>query len=179
MVELVITVVIIGIVSAIAVPRFSNAAQRAQTAALAESTAMFQRVLDRYAQEHSGLTPNHDAPGVTCDDATCFVNRLTRPTNDANAPDDAGPLGPYLGTIPLNPINNLRTVRVGGAAAGAGTHGWRFDAARNLIEPDHPASSATPANPPGPGNPGNQPPVVAIEGPEGQQSVASEGIPLE
>lgn len=179
MVELVITIVIIGIVSAIAVPRFSNAAQRAQTAALAESTAMFQRVLDRYAQEHSGMTANHDAPGVPCNDASWFVDRLTKPTNDTNAPDDAGPLGPYLGTMPLNPINNLRSVRLDGPAAGAGTHGWRFDTARNLIEPDHPTSSSTPSNPPAPGNPGNQPPVVAIEGPQGQQSVASEGIPLE
>jgi nitrite reductase/ring-hydroxylating ferredoxin subunit len=38
--------------------------------------------------------------------------------------------------MPANPFNNLDTVRVGGAAAGANTHGWRFDPASGQFQAD-------------------------------------------
>jgi prepilin-type N-terminal cleavage/methylation domain-containing protein len=177
--ELVIVVVVIGVMAAIAMPRFSSAAERAHAATLAESTSRFQRALERYAAERNGLTPNHDSVNVTCNEVACFVARLTGRSNDANQPDDAGIWGPYLGEIPVNPFNGLRTVRLDGAAAGAGTHGWRFDTRQNVIQPDHRTGPAVVGGAPTPVEGGNQVVIVDPRGGEGSQSIPAEGVPLD
>jgi len=62
---------------------------------------------------------------------------------DGTVNDSTGIYGPYIDSIPVNRINGLPTVRMDGAAAGANTHGWRYDTATGTIEADHTAGTRT------------------------------------
>ena len=137
LVEFVIVTVIIGIIAAIAVPRFSRGAQSAREGSLRATVARLQSAIDRYTAEHAGLSPGHDGPGVASSDGDAFVERLIGRSDDRGQIDESGHLGPYLRSMPPNPYNGLRTVRIGGAPAGANTHGWRFGPQPLVIEPDH------------------------------------------
>jgi prepilin-type N-terminal cleavage/methylation domain-containing protein len=135
--ELAIVTVIIGIIAAIAVPRFSRGAASARESAIVADLARLQSAIDRYTAEHCGLSPGHDAPGSASSDGDDMIERLLERTDELGTPEESGFLGPYLRMMPINPFNGLRSVRIGGGAAGANTHGWRFDPLTLVIQPDH------------------------------------------
>ncbi|MCB9845267.1 MAG: prepilin-type N-terminal cleavage/methylation domain-containing protein [Phycisphaeraceae bacterium] len=135
LVELVIVVVIIGIIGAIAAPRLSGQAERAKESAVIGTWQAVTKAVDFYAAEHDGLSPAHSARSTVDTSGTNFVARLVQTTDsDGKSP---GMFGPYLRDLPANPINRRRTVRINGAAAGANTHGWRFDSTTLEFLPDH------------------------------------------
>jgi prepilin-type N-terminal cleavage/methylation domain-containing protein len=136
-IELVIVVAILGVISAIAMPRLSRAGDASRESSLIANMAILQSAIDRYTAEHGGLSPGHSAPGSVDPSGAAFRSRLEGVTLDNGTPGAGGIFGPYLRQVPANPLNGLRTVRVGGAAAGAGTHGWRFDPVTESIESDH------------------------------------------
>lgn len=120
MVELMIVVALLGILAAIVVPQFNSSTSEAKTSALCSDLAAIRKQIELYRYHHQERMPA--AIGETGDD---FVRRLTTQT-DMNG--NAGvAFGPYFLRMPVNPFNNLATVRIGDAAAGANTHGWRFD----------------------------------------------------
>jgi len=77
--------------------------------------------------QHNDLLPGETA-GVT------FEQALTQKTDISGALNAAGAYGPYLQKIPMNQFNDLNTVRIDGAAAGANTEGWRFGIAAGATE---------------------------------------------
>jgi len=94
LVELVIVIVIIGVLAAIALPRFSQAAGGAGDAAVASDLAVLRNAIELYAAEHEGNFPtsaNFEAQ------LTGFTD-ITGTTVTAGSP---GALGPYLQSIPL------------------------------------------------------------------------------
>ncbi len=137
MIELVIVIAIIGIIAGIAVPRMSRASITARENALVSNVSLLQSAIDRYTAEHAGLSPGHDAGGSVTASGATFALRLTGRTDESGAAQAGGLYGPYLRSVPANPINGLRTVRVGGVAAGANTHGWRYDPGSQTILSDH------------------------------------------
>lgn len=133
LVELVIVVVIIGIIGAIAIPRMSSAADNAAKNSVLGSQSALQKAVDLYTAEHEGILPHIGAA-----DAKTFYFRLLRKSDlDGTINIASGIYGPYINGIPVNPINGLNTIRRGGAAAGANTHGWRYDTTSGQVEPDH------------------------------------------
>ena len=132
LVELVIVVVIIGIIGAIAIPRMSSAADNAANNSVHGSQAALQKAVDLYTVEHEGVLPH-----VGAADAKTFYFRLLRKSDLDGTINSSGIYGPYINGIPVNPINGENQIRRGGAAAGANTHGWRYDLATGTIEPDH------------------------------------------
>lgn len=132
LIELVIVVVIIGIVAAIALPRMSSAAERAASNAVTYDQATVQRAIDLYREEHGGSLPH-----VGAANKTEFILRLLAKTTDDGTVGASGHLGPYLRSIPTNKINGFATIRIGGADAGANTHGWRYATATGVFEADH------------------------------------------
>lgn len=135
LIELVLVVGIIGIIGAIAIPRITRAQSNAVAASLAGDIRVFQGAIETYAVEHNNLSPAHKPNGVISDEASAFMARLLEPTDDVG--NAGGIFGPYLSHPIRNPINGLRTVRIDGPAAGANTHGWRFDSATREIVSDH------------------------------------------
>lgn len=139
LVELVIVVVIIGIIGAIAVPRMSSSAENAARAAVIADAAVLQRAIDLYETEHGGVLP-HVGAGT----AKVFYFRLLKTSDyDGTVNISTGIYGPYINGIPTNRHNGLATIRQDGVAAGANTHGWRYDSATGTIEPDHTTGTTT------------------------------------
>ncbi|MEO1236931.1 MAG: prepilin-type N-terminal cleavage/methylation domain-containing protein [Planctomycetota bacterium] len=94
LVELVIVVVIVGLLAAIAIPRFSRGAAGASDSALSGDLAVLRNAIELYAAEHNGSFPDEDS----------IADQLTLYSNLAGAtsatPGDTHPFGPYLHAVP-------------------------------------------------------------------------------
>ena len=134
LVELVIVVVIVGIIAAIAVPRFSSATTKARSEHAAALTKSLQRALDRAFLEHD---PKMDdgSPAAREPKLVEKLNRAPGTSNlllDATSYDGKGPgdLGPYLRDLPHNPLISENATRwvahdLGSPTlAGDGSEGW-------------------------------------------------------
>jgi len=113
LVELVIVIVIIGVLAAIALPRFSKAAGGANDAAVASDLAVLRNAIELFGAEHEGNFPEQDS----------FVAQLTGYTLvdlSATTVANAGALGPYLQSVPLVKVGGVAE-RVGTITATAGT----------------------------------------------------------
>lgn len=119
LIGVVIVTVVLCLVGVAMVPQFSSAAFDGRIAALCDNLQQVRRHIEVYRRRHEDQVPA--SPDETGGD---FVRRLTEAA-------DSDPMSPSAGLrlerMPTNPFNNLDTVRIGGAPAGAGTHGWRFD----------------------------------------------------
>lgn len=92
LVELVIVIVIIGIIAAIAVPRFSTATSNANAKQAKASAVILQNAVDLFIAEH--------APGALAATGAGIVTQLTAGTlSDGTAGTD---YGPYLRAMPAN-----------------------------------------------------------------------------
>ena len=138
--EIVVVLVLLGVIAAIAIPRMSSAAGNSANAAVASSVSKVQQAIELYAAEHLERDPSQDPDGSTNTDGAVFSRRLVQHTDDQGAIDPAGIFGPYLRAWPANQLNHLSSVRIGGAAAGANTDGWRFDPPTRKFESDCNAS---------------------------------------
>ena len=129
LVELMIVVSLLGILAALVVPQFGSNADEARAAALSSDLTAIRKQIQFYRYHH-----NEDLPAAVGETGADFIRRLTTKTDIVgNAGSD---FGPYFLHMPPNPYNRLNTVRVGDVAAGANTHGWRFDPADGTFRAD-------------------------------------------
>lgn len=77
--------------------------------------------LNLYIAQHSGSLPPTD----------CFENFQAAMAEDSNQ------YGPYVEKIPVNPFNNLSTIRFDGEPAGANKAGWRLDTKTSCFQADN------------------------------------------
>lgn len=114
--EIFIVVIILGIISAIVVPKFSQASSEAR---LTDMVSMLQKVrsqLELYKIQHGGLLPGQKVEGGEIS-AVDFAGALTA--------EDAEGMGPYLKKMPKNPFNNSEVVTVYGKSPARSTGtGW-------------------------------------------------------
>ena len=129
LVEILIVVSILGIMAAIVIPQYSSTTNEAQLAALQSNLHAVRKQLELYKIHHNGIWPA--AVGETGAD---FARRMLTKTDTEGAPGLQ--FGPYLERMPVNKFNARATVRVGEAAAGANTDGWRFDPLTGEFQPD-------------------------------------------
>lgn len=120
LVEVLIVVSILGIMAAIAMPHYNSSSAEAQLAALRSNLHVVRKQIELYKIHHNGAWPA--TVGETSAD---FTRRLVTKTDGDGAAGTR--FGPYLERVPVNKYNNRATVRIGDAAAGANTDGWRFD----------------------------------------------------
>ena len=131
LVEILIVVIILGILAAIVIPQFTQASDDARLSTLQSNLQTVRSQLELYRAEHNGLDPSTGAGA-----ASTFEVRLTNITGEDGDVAGTG-CGPYLQrNFPSNPFNNLNTVRIDGAAAGADTHGWHYDTATRTFRAD-------------------------------------------
>ena len=96
--ELVIVVSIIGIIAAIAIPRFSRATAGATDAALTGDLAVMRNAIDMCAAEHGGTFP-------TVADIEDQLTTYTDASGNANASKTTTYIyGPYLRKVPGWPV---------------------------------------------------------------------------
>jgi general secretion pathway protein G len=127
--ETLVVVVIIGVVAAIAIPQYSCAAANSRTSGLAYKLQTMREQIELYKRQHDQMLPLAAGEGEAD-----FVRRMTTRTDIEGG--TGGVFGPYMLRVPTNPFNHLDTVRIGGEAAGANTHGWRLDPTTGRLQPD-------------------------------------------
>jgi general secretion pathway protein G len=138
LIELLIVVIILGVIAAIVIPKFSNASLEARENTLKEELRYMRSQMLVFKAQHRDVPPGF--PGGDIDatpDATTFVEHMTMHSNQqggiSSVEDPNYPLGPYLTRIPRNPLNQLETVTIvpPGASfpAADNSSGW-------LIKPD-------------------------------------------
>ena len=129
LVELMIVVSLLGILAALVIPHFGSNTSEAKTSALSSNLATIRKQIELYRHHHEERLPAKvgEADGD-------FTRRMTTKTDAMG--DPGSKFGPYFLRMPTNPFNNLATVRVGDAAAGANTHGWRFDPLTGQFQAD-------------------------------------------
>ena len=133
--ELLIVVAILGILAAIIIPEMSGASVEARISALETDLRSVRSQMELYKLHH-----DYQLPAVAGENSADFRRRMTTKTNING--DPGVDFGPYLKSLPVNKFNDLGTVRIDGAVAGANTDGWRFDTATGHFQADDSATHA-------------------------------------
>jgi type IV pilus assembly protein PilA len=94
LIELMVVIAIIGILAAIAIPKFANATDSAQIAKAHGDLAAIDTAISVYQASHSGVLPNN-------------TRDLTSTTNG----------GPYIATIPTSPRSAINVIKVADTTA--------------------------------------------------------------
>lgn len=120
LVELVVVVIIIGLLAAIAVPRFGKASVQASEATLQADLKTLRTAIDLYTIEHNDEWPalRGAGDGIGPQNGEAFKRHLTWYTDEGHdavqTPDATHYLGPYLERIPPLPVG----ARAGQSAVG-------------------------------------------------------------
>lgn len=132
LVELVMVVSIIGVISAIAVPRIANANVRASARALQATLTNVRKAIDCYYAEHDRFPGYNPSNGST--DNAMFAKQLLEYSDRKGFtnPTLTAPFlyGPYLrAPFPKNPVNKIDTVYVKAQRSspdpgGGSSYGW-------------------------------------------------------
>jgi len=141
LIELVIVIVIMGIISAIAIPRLSRGARTAGGSALKSNLATMRNAIEMYAAEHDGKYPGSKIK----DQLTKYSNLTGSTTNATKTVTEV--YGPYLKEIPPMPVGskkNATAVYVTTNAAdvppqGVATDGWWYNSTTLEIRGNLPA----------------------------------------
>ncbi len=145
-VEILIVFVILGILSAIVIPQFSQASSEARESTLMSNLQKLRSNVELYRIHHNGLLPGEE--GTSSDNITVSTNSIRflvalQGTTNAKGQLGTGPgyeYGPYLKELPANPfsISNASVVEIDGKV-GNGDYGWHlttFGTERGLVQPD-------------------------------------------
>ena len=136
LVELLIVVIILGILAAIIIPKFSNASVEAKENMLRENLRIIKNQIGTYRAQHSDVAPGYpdgDTTQVPTDAA--FEEQMTLFTDEVGITNAVQTIrfryGPYLRQFPSNPLNKQTSVEIvpdGGdlPAAGDDSHGWVY-----------------------------------------------------
>lgn len=147
LVEILITVVLLGVLAAIIIPMAANSVESAKDSALAHDLQMLRRYILVYKSQHLEVGPGY--PNGAVDQAPTeqvFVDQITMSSNVRGETAPTGTpgfeRGPYLSKIPLNPFNERRTIQMLGndeefPAAADDSHGWIYKAATSEVRADN------------------------------------------
>jgi len=155
LVEILIVVIILGILAAIVIPQFTEASAEARVSNLMTNLQTIRSQLLLYKTQHLENYPaDGDGEGdAEFEDEMC--NYSDEDGNTSATPDSDHPYGPYLTSVPVNPISNDNTVRVvqNGATAFSAPEtdgGWYFNSVtgefRADLEDSHTTTDGTKLN---------------------------------
>jgi general secretion pathway protein G len=152
LVEILIVVLILGILAAVVLPKFSNASAVARASMLADDLRIMRMQLAVYKSQHLDVPagyPDGDRTEAPTEEA--FVEHMTmasNPTGLTAVPGTAGyEYGPYLREVPTNPVNGKSSVQVLADAdpfpdAADDSHGWVYKPATMTIKADCPGADS-------------------------------------
>ncbi len=113
LVELLIVVIILGILAAVVIPQFSDAAGDAQTSSLTTNLQTIRGQLELYKLQHNSTYPT----------LLSFTAQMTAGTDISGAA--GADFGPYLQAVPNNPFTNTNDLGTGALDSSA----WYYDEA--------------------------------------------------
>jgi len=117
LVEILIVVLILGILAAIVLPRFSNASAIARASMLADDLRIIRMQLEVYKAQHIGVPASYpDGDRTAAPTEQAFISQMTQASNiygETAPPNTPGyDYGPYLREVPENPVNGKTTVQI-------------------------------------------------------------------
>lgn len=124
--EVISIAVVLSVAALSIVPKFTEATQESRTSDLIDGLHQMRSQLDLYCVQHENCLPPVDSFESF---KTAFTTKV-------------GQYGPYVDEIPVNPFNNLNTIRFDGEPAGVGKAGWRIDTKTGLFQTDDSAAHA-------------------------------------
>jgi general secretion pathway protein G len=141
LVEILIVVMIVGILAAVAIPKFANASQSARESSLKEDLRLLRTQLGVYKSQHS-LYPGYPAGnGSQNPTAAVAIDQLLKCTDNAGNTSATGSAiykwGPYLNLIPPNPINGNASLKIlsdSDAFTPDGTTGWLYQPSTGQVK---------------------------------------------
>jgi general secretion pathway protein G len=144
LVEILIVVVIIGILAAIAVPKFSNASQVARENSLKEDLRLLRTQISVYRANHQDVYPGYpggDAAQTPTQAAMSDQLTLYTDVFGNTSATMTGPykLGPYMPQLPQNPVTGYATVKMlgpGDSFTADQTTGWLYQPSSGAIKPN-------------------------------------------
>jgi len=143
LVEILIVVVILGILAAIVLPGFTNAAQSAREATLKDELRFLRSQVGVFRAQHHDVPPGYPNCNLAnSPDQATFITQMTSMTNELGAVGtdrDVYKYGPYLSQMPPNPINKLTTVLFTAAdplPVPDGSTGWIYNPTTLQIAPN-------------------------------------------
>lgn len=144
LVEILIVVVILGILAAIVLPRFSNATAIARASMLADDLRIFRMQAIVYKSQHCDCPPGFMSQDRTGNgDIDLFTLQMAKASkadgNTAAVNTPGFTFGPYLREIPENPVNGKQTVQLvppGAMPAADDSDGWLYQPSTMIIRPD-------------------------------------------
>jgi prepilin-type N-terminal cleavage/methylation domain-containing protein len=159
LVELIIVVVIIGILAALAIPKFSTSTKDAKESVLKADIGIMRNAINLYYHEHNQVWPGAlktDGSGdstIGGNNPQALIDQLTKWTDKTGKVsatlDPAYPYGPYLESIPDNPLPHSSTVipdqidvssPPGAPPADLSKQiGWRYSKSTGIIIANNPA----------------------------------------
>ena len=117
LIEVLLVVIILGIIAAVSIPRFSNASATARANMLADDLRIMRMQISVFKAQHKGVTagyPNGDTDAAPT--AVTFIAHMTQSSNAEGQPaapgTDGYPYGPYFSALPVNPVNGKATVEI-------------------------------------------------------------------
>jgi len=137
LIEILIVVVILGILAAVALPRFSSAARMTREATLRETLRQLRGQIQAFRHQHRDVPPGYPAgnPGSGASEAL-FVGQMTQYTNEICTTSANKTMvfryGPYLRQMPPNPLTGSTRVRIANgnsmpAPQDHKTYGWIYN----------------------------------------------------
>ena len=141
LVEILIVVVIIGILAAIAVPKFSNASTAARENTIKEDLRLLRTQLGLYKGQHALYPGYPGGDGTATPTAQAAYDQLLKFTdglgNTAGSSSASFKWGPYLNDLPINPINGSKDWKIlsdTDVFVPDGTTGWLYQPSTGQIK---------------------------------------------
>ncbi|RPI64115.1 MAG: prepilin-type N-terminal cleavage/methylation domain-containing protein [Planctomycetaceae bacterium] len=141
LVEILIVVIILGILAAIIVPKFSTASATARASMMADDLRLMRTQIAVFKSQHTDVPPGYVGLviGATADEPT-FIQHMTTVTTCVGRN-----FGPYLREMPVNPINNKSTIEIIAdgttfPVAGDNSHGWIYQPSTMTFKADSPGA---------------------------------------
>jgi len=146
LVEILIVVVLLGILATTVISMASDSAISAKESALATDMQLLRRFILVYKCHHREVSPGYPN-GQTSAAPTeqAFIDQATLSSNSAGQTAVVGTAGfergPYMQTIPINPMNSKSTIQMLGdgenfPANADNSHGWICKPATSEIRAD-------------------------------------------
>lgn len=133
LIEVLIVVVIMAVLAATIIPQFSESTKDAKESSLQFNLHSLRSQIELYKLHHLGAVPTITAGAIP---------QMTSATDVDGNIGTAGPsfpYGPYMLTMPANPITGSTTVTANAtfpAATESGGGGWLYSATTGQISPD-------------------------------------------
>lgn len=135
LIEIIVAVSILGILAAIVLPIFLGSSVQTKEAAARDALRIMRSQIELYRFEHKGVVPGYK--NVIQATSAELINQFTGTTTIAGLvsaskiPAGSYIYGPYVQKLPVNPFNNLSTIKIVASAtafsaAADKTTGWLY-----------------------------------------------------